>query len=143
MESKKCLNPKCQKEFTPKNNKGVYCSGNCRAAHAYQMKRVPISSSKMAELPSDYVNTNRIAILTEDGQTIDITHAKEPIPEWATKWFEGYFELMKEEANRPILEKIEAIKAEKIPIGRDTTFGKVVWQKEQDAKINELKKLLK
>lgn len=38
METKKCLNPKCEKEFTPKNKKGVYCSGNCRAAHAYQLK---------------------------------------------------------------------------------------------------------
>lgn len=36
---KNCLNPKCQKEFTPKNKKGVYCSGNCRAAHAYDIKR--------------------------------------------------------------------------------------------------------
>lgn len=143
MEARKCLNPKCDKEFTPKNAKGVYCSGNCRAAHAYQMKRVPVSSIKMVDLPADYVNTNRVALLTEDGQTIDITHATEPIPEWATKWFKEYVAEIHAIENEPILKQIEAIKAEKIPQGRDTTFGKVVWQKEQDAKIAELTKKLK
>jgi len=140
---KNCLNPKCNREFTPKNNKGVYCSANCRAAHAYQMKRIHVNQSKTIELPADYVNVNKIAILTEDGKMIDLMDAKEPIPDWATKWLGGYCNLLKDEANRPIMEQIESINKEKIPTHRDTVMGRFSWQKEQEAKIKELQKKLK
>lgn len=57
MENKKnCLNPKCNKEFTPKNAKGVYCSSNCRAAHAYHLKKNGMSKESIKHFV-DYMET--------------------------------------------------------------------------------------
>ena len=42
-----------------------------------------------------------------------------------------------------IQKQIAAIKAEKIPEQRNTIYGRKVWQKEQDEKINALQKQLK
>lgn len=47
-----------------------------------------------------------------------------------------------QEANE-IQKQIDEIKKEKIPEARNTVYGRKVWQKEQDAKIDELKKQLK
>lgn len=143
MEQKKCLNPKCQKEFTPKNAKGVYCGSNCRAAHAYQLKRLPISENKTVGLPKDYLSVNKILVLTEDGQTIDLKEPQGSIPQWANDWIESYVQSMNELHNEPILEQIEETKKEKVPQHRDTAMGRVAWESEKKKRIEELQKQLK
>lgn len=69
---KHCLNPKCNKDFTPKNKKGVYCSSNCRAAHAYELKKSP----KM------FYNNNEQSVMM--GKEIEI------LPAWVKTYFEKY-----------------------------------------------------
>lgn len=84
---KNCLNPKCNKEFTPKNKKGVYCSGNCRAAHAYQLKNWKIGIDKFTvELPESFRNATKIGIFKKDGTIEEIKNIDQLPPEWAMQF---------------------------------------------------------
>lgn len=82
---KNCLNPKCNKEFTPKNAKGVYCSANCRAAHAYQMKcrKLPVDEKFTVELPKDFIGSGKVGLLKDDGTIEELKTTDQLPPEWA------------------------------------------------------------
>lgn len=51
--------------------------------------------------------------------------------------------ILEEDVKKEIEAQIKAIKAEKIPPHRDGQFGRKVWQREQEARIQELQSKLK
>jgi len=66
-----CLN--CGGEITQKKGKRkrLYCSDLCRATY-HQKKKVPVIEGLTIQLPKDYINTEKIMVLKEDGTLTDI-----------------------------------------------------------------------
>lgn len=160
--TKNCLNPKCQKEFTPKNAKGVYCSGNCRAAHAYQMKSGKVFKMNVSHI-FGIVNIDETGKVTpiktlEELKTYVVGDAdlskykhifdEKPVASNTMEVTRDRIFMFSENGiseptNEAIQKQIDEIRKEKIPENRNTIYGRKTWELDQNKRINELKKLLK
>lgn len=144
----KCLNcGKAVKQTQGKRAK-TYCDEKCRQTHwqkknkeAHPPARKPGRPKKETVIPEEEVMAEKIIIAVPDAEkdkksTIDKEAAK-VLPFNPSKLQQEYEEVAQSE-KEDIQKQIAAIKTEKIPKHRDTTFGRKSWAIDQQKRIQKL-----
>lgn len=133
-----CL--QCFKELihVPGRKQKSFCNVNCRNKYFYAKRKQEVALAKATlSLPPLIGNGSKAAIALHNAENEDQFTTTHLIPK---SQLEALNTPKKEAVD--IQNRIDAIRAEKIPKERDTSMGRKAWQLDQHKRIQELQQKL-